>query len=105
MQKICKQFDDMLIQGSIPVFEFQCKDEHGNVDWYTFELSMHPDGVCLEFDATLKTWFSGYVVKLSDYRYLLPFDDRFDNLDEYLEEINLEIIEGYLIPNKFEILA
>ena len=33
------------------------------------------------------------------YKFVLPFDRYFDNLDTYLQQIDQEITDGFLVPN------
>jgi len=51
----------------------------------------------VSFDKEFKAYFSSNVTE-HGIGFFMPFDDCF-TLDEHLQEIYGEIIEGYLIPN------
>lgn len=90
------QWDDMINRGRIPMLEYQVsEDEYLTVDIYF-------RGSCLLFsfdkDPMYDTSFSGEVEKVLD-NYQIDFDWCFDDLDHYVQMIDQEMIEGYLIPN------
>ena len=101
MEKLFKQWNTMLEYGTIPLFELKCINSKGEDDYYVFNINMHPHGLTFDIpDTDIKTWFSGDIVKLNECVFLLPFDEYFDDLDSYLEQIYQEISEGYLMPNR-----
>lgn len=58
------------------------------------------NGLEIIADFEKPTYFSGDVIELDNGNFVVPFEpDYFDNIDHYLEQASLEIIEGYLIPN------
>lgn len=74
--------------------------------------SVYPIGLYFDFDQRspdspyndLPVFFDGKIKKLSSGNYLYPFDDCF-SLDEHLQEIYANVVEGFLVPNnlyKFE---
>jgi hypothetical protein len=68
-------------------------------DWLLVDISIHDKGLLFMFDDENKDiYFSGEIKKIGD-AYLLPFDEYFDHLEHYLEQISREITEGFLIPN------
>lgn len=104
-KKVGAEFEAMLHAGRIPVFEFEC-EKNGKREWYIVELSIDDNGVIFYTpDSSIPAYFSGNVIKISGYTFLFRFDECFDNLDYYLQEIHHEITEGYFIPNNFEILS
>ena len=102
MKNLHAQFDTMLQQGRIPVLEYKVTLPDGEQDYMLFEISAHPDGFVFSVDPDYKTWFSGNIIQLSEINYLIPFDENNQDLDYYFEQINLEITEGYLIPNNID---
>ena len=96
MQIIKQEFNDMLGRGIIPCFEFEIiNDEYLKVD-----IEINDNGILFSFDSDNKrVAFDGIIQIIDDNHYLLPFDEYIDHLDQYLEMINDNIIEGYLIVN------
>ena len=89
----------MLGRGIMPMMEYELL----NGDYLLVQIELHlakgKGGFRFSFDSdNLPVWFSGDVKKLG-YKFVLPFDKYFDNLDTYLEQIDQEITEGFLIPN------
>ena len=100
MQTIQQQFDTMLERGTIPVFEF----EMSNGEFIVVDISICDNGVVFEFDNEgLPVYFSGNVERISDNTFVYQFDEYFDSLDYYLQEIHQEIIEGYIAANNLEL--
>lgn len=102
------QFDQMVERGIIPCFEFE-RDYNGSVEWFTVDIEVSEKGIHFSFDQDgYDCFFDGEIVG-SDNFYCIPFEDAQyrinDNtiLDQYLEFINSNIIEGYLIPNNIMI--
>ena len=92
------QWEVMIRSGRIPVIEYQIsEDDYLIVD---IELSDDNTGLLFSFDKDplYDTHFSGEVVKVLN-NYQLNIDEYCNKLDIYLQQINLEIIEGYLLPN------
>lgn len=94
VESLKSQFSDMLSRGIMPLFEY----ELNNGDFLLVELSIDDCGLWFSFDNELETFFSGEI-KNKGHNFLLPFDLYFDNLDRYLQQIDLEMTEGYIIPN------
>lgn len=93
------QWQTMLESGRIPVMEYELL----NGDYLLVNIDLHlskgKGGFRFSFDSNdLPVWFSGSVKKLG-YKFVLPFDKYFDKLDNYLQQIDQEITEGFLIPN------
>lgn len=96
---ITEQWQKMIDKGMIPIFEMDTKEGPMIVD---LEL-VEEKGVRFVFDTKLRdTYFSGGITKFkfANHSFLLPFDEfNTDSLDDYLEKVYDEIVEGYLIPN------
>lgn len=96
------QFEEMLQRGIIPIIE----TELSNGDYLTVEigLSYTPkdkfNGIQFSFDQDgKKVHFDGATRKLGDGVYRVPIDCCFDDLDSYLQHIDQDITEGFLLPN------
>ena len=64
-------------------------------------MSVSDIGVEFSFDAEgLTTSFDGEIVKIHSNKFVLLFDEYYDNLDSYLELIHENLMEGYVIPNR-----
>jgi len=98
IEKITNEWQAMLSRGTMPLFEFELKnDEYLIVD---IELNADKEAFIFSFDSMdLKTWFSGNVKMVHDCKFSFPLDDYFDNLDYYFQEIYMEVLEGFIIPN------
>ena len=99
---IKQQWDQMLGRGIMPLIEYQIREN----DWLTCDIELTEKGIVFSFDEREATdpkfFFSGDVMQLhpENYgRYLLPFDEYFDDLDHYLQQIDQEMTEGFLLPN------
>lgn len=93
------QWQAMLESGRIPVLEYELL----NGDYLLVHIDLHlakgKGGFRFSFDSNdLPMWFSGNVKKLG-YKFVLPFDKYCDDLDTYLQQVDQEITEGFLIPN------
>ncbi len=79
-----------------PLFEFEIPgDEHLFVS-----LKMVKKGIEFSFDNdSLPTSFGGDVIKTSGRSYLIKCDEFTSSLDELLQSVHNEMIEGYLLPN------
>lgn len=94
-----KQWQTMLENGRMPLMEYELNNGDYLLVNIEFHLSKGKGGFRYSFDDNgLPVWFSGNVKKLG-YKFILPFDKYFDNLDTYLQQIDQEITEGFLIPN------
>ena len=93
---INSQWQAMLNYGKIPCFEI----EMINRDYLLVDVDYQAGNnyISFSFDDCLPVFFDGEIKKHGgEYRVML--DDCFDNLDNYLELIYSNIIEGYIIPN------
>lgn len=101
MNTIKQQFDVMLQSGRIPVLEY----EMYNGEYLVVEIEATETGLQFSADFNdLPCFFDGQITGAGNY-WLLPYDDCF-SLDEHLQMIDQNIIEGYLIAHsldKFEI--
>ena len=92
------QWDVMIKSGRIPVMEFQVSDD----EYLIVDIELSEDNTQLLFsfdkEPLYEVYFSGEVEKVLN-NYQITIDKYRDRLDEYLQQINLEIIEGYLLPN------
>jgi hypothetical protein len=96
---LVQQFNEMLDRGIIPCMEYQLPDnEWLVVDMQVMDLQSERKGVVFSLSEDLKPYFSGNVEKIGR-DYLIPYDADFDCIDDYIAEINIEVIEGLLIPN------
>jgi hypothetical protein len=99
MNTIINQFESMLDKGILPILEYKLSNgEYLTVEVTITDRQSKQQGVVFNLSEDLETSFSGNVETFNG-NFLLPYDECFDNLDYYLEEINSEIIEGVLIPN------
>lgn len=80
-----------------PVFEYKISE----TDYLVVELSLSEDNQEIEFSFdsdNKKTWFSGDVTAINNTRYKITVDPDM-SLDEHIQLINQEMMEGYLLPN------
>lgn len=105
-QGVINEWGGMLERGCYPVMEFSYNEDS---DFVTVFISINSDPENLKFtfeidgpiDATKEnTYFSGDVTCEGSNTFSIAFDPYFDNLDHYLQQIDLEVLEGYLIPNE-----
>ena len=97
-QHLIDQWQNMLNSGRIPIMEYEIKlnDEK---EFLVVDISCDNHGLYFYFDDfDLPKHFSGNVKKWND-EFLIRFDDCFHNLDHYLQAINDEITEGFILPN------
>ena len=99
VQKSLKnQWDAMINSGRTPVIEYQI----GEDDYLMVEISFVGEGLLFSFDdkpfPTCEVFFSCDVVKVLN-NYQITFDEYVDNLDIYLQIIDREITEGFILPN------
>ena len=92
------QWHNMLSLGVMPLMEYEI-EVNGEQDWIVVDIQLNEQlGLMFSFDDSFPTFFSGDIEQHGN-SYLLPFDKYFDSLDHYLEQVNYEMTEGYLIPN------
>lgn len=95
MDIIKKQFNEMLDRAIIPCFEYELI----NKDHLVVDLQAGEKGIIFEFDdQSLPVSFDGEIENCGD-TWLLPYDPYFEDLDSYLQMIDQNINEGFLIPN------
>ncbi len=95
MQTLKTQFQTMLANNIIPVFEF----EMSNDEYLVVNIYLDDKGIGFEFDNdNLPVSFDGEIENEGD-TWLLPFDECFEELDHYLQMISENITDGFLIPN------
>ncbi len=94
---ITEQWKKMIDKGMVPVFEIDTNDGPLIVDLELIEN----DGIVFDFDSEMnETYFSGDVETFGVGSYILPFDEyNTESLDNYLQQVYNEIVEGYLLPN------
>lgn len=93
------QWQTMIESRRIPVLEYELNNGDYLLVSVKFVLFRGKGGFRFDFDrGNLPTFFSSAVKIVKDTQYL-PFDKYFDNLDTYLQQIDQEITEGFLIPN------
>lgn len=90
------QWQAMLDRGTIPCLEYQISND----GWLLVDLKFTDEGIEFSFDSGSNlVAFDGSIAIINDDRYLMPFDAFTDSLDSYLETIDANITEGYLIVN------
>lgn len=98
-QQLSDQWCNMIDRGIIPVIEYPIV---GN-NYLTVDIMYSPKGLLFELSEEGETRFSAKVVGRGSISYYLPFDQNSDQgLDHYLQEINQEVTEGFLIPNQLQ---
>ena len=97
MNMIKEQWNEMLNRGCMPLFELEIiGDEHLLVD-----LSVSDKGIEFSFDAEgLQTSFDFNIEKIHSNKFVLLFDEYYDDLDSYLELIHENLMEGFITPNQ-----
>lgn len=95
-ERIKAQWQAMIKAGRIPVMEWKM----ANGEWLVVDIGYKGDYFLFSFDQDNKPlFFDGSIIKGDNGFYRYPLNEYFDSLDHYLQEINQNIIEGYLIPN------
>lgn len=101
MNTVQQQFQMMLESGRIPVMEYELY----NGDFLTVEIQATETGLQFSADFNdLPCFFDGQITGAGNY-WLLPYGNDF-SLDEHLQLIDQNIIDGYIIAHsldKFEI--
>ena len=93
---INSQWQEMLNYGKIPMFEIELSNSEYlivDIDYQTGD-----DYISFSFDDSLPVFFDGDIKKHGG-RYRVMLDDCFNNLDNYLQLIHENILEGYILPN------
>ena len=98
-ESIRAQWDAMIDKGVMPLLELQTSEDDYLI--VEIQLSDDNDGFVFSFDkdALCDVFFSGEIERVIANNYQLTIDECFENLDSYLEQINNEMLEGYLLPN------
>ena len=97
---IAYQWEKMIKGKCVPVLEYQI----GEDDYLQVDLALVDDGsaIIFSFDRrpfpTADVWFSGEVIPVLD-NYQITIDEYTDNLDIYLQQIDQEMMEGFILPN------
>lgn len=104
MNTLHKQFNTMLESGTIPCFEYEMSNgEYLLVNIQITDKQADAQGLLFSFDTEDKfVSFDGDIItfKNNNNLFLLPFDGDSEDLDYYLQGLDENIIEGYLIPNE-----
>ena len=107
-EQIKEQFDTMLQRGTMPLFEFE-RDDNGSVEWFIVDINVTDKGVEFSFDQDGKPCAFDGEITGSDNFYCIQFDNAQyrinDNtsLDQYLELIHSNIVDGYLFANNIQV--
>lgn len=106
MQTIIDQFNEMLNNTIIPVFEFELTNgEYLTVDLTICEIEGF-QGVGFSFDTMgLDTYFDGEILFPygEDQPYfVLPYNEYEESLQYYLEMIYASVNEGFILPNNLD---
>tara|TARA_R110000796_G_scaffold4252_1_gene16438 strand:+ start:459 stop:770 length:312 start_codon:yes stop_codon:yes gene_type:complete len=97
MNTIKSQFENMLDRGIMPIFELEIIGD----EYLLVNLSVSDIGVEFSFDAEgLRTEFDFNIKKIHSNKFVLLFDEYYDDLDSYLELIHENLMEGFIIPNQ-----
>lgn len=100
MQTIKDQFDAMLESGKIPAMEYPIKNDDNGNDWLLVDIGINDQGITFSFDSMEKpVSFDGEIITYNDCYFCMPYDQYFEDLDYYLQAINDNIMEGFLLPN------
>ena len=96
------QFNEMLSRNTIPCFEYEMND--GEYLVVNISLSHTPKGrfrgIEFNFDQDGKdVYFDSETMKLGGGAYCVKVDSCFDDLDSYLQAIDNDITEGFLLAN------
>lgn len=98
MNKIQLQFQEMLGRGIMPYLEY----ELDGGEFLLVELKATEKGI--EFSADfndLPCFFDGQIEGAGNF-WVLPYDDNFKELDDYLITIDQNILDGYIFPNNLD---
>lgn len=97
---IVYQWEKMVKAGRVPVLEYQIgEDDYLQVD---VDLVDNGSAILFSFDRrpfpTDDVRFSGDVIPVLD-NYQITIDEFTDRLDLYLQQIDQEMLEGFILPN------
>ena len=97
---IACQWEKMIASGRLPIMEYQIgEDDFLQVD---LELADGGSAILFSFDRypfpTADVWFSGDVVPVLN-NFQITIDEYSDRLDIYLQQIDQEMMEGFILPN------
>lgn len=96
VKNLKSEMQAFISKGGIPCFEYKLN----NGEYLIVNLEVVKKGIKFSFDSMdLKTWFSGEIIKIHDNRYLLKADQYTEDLDSYLQQIDQEILDGFIVPN------
>ena len=99
-KKIAYQWEKMIKAGRLPIIEYQI----GEDDYLIVDIELVDDGsaIIFSFDRypfpTADVWFSGDVVPVLN-NFQITIDEFTDDLDIYLQQIDQEMMEGFILPN------
>ena len=99
-KSIAYQWKEMIASGRLPVMEYQI----GEGNYLLVDVALVDNGAAILFSfdrrpfPTADVWFSGDVIKVLD-NYQITIDEYTDNLDIYLQQIDQEMTEGFILPN------
>ena len=99
-KKIAYQWGKMINSGLLPVIEYQI----GKDDFLQVDLALVDGGsaILFSFDRypfpTANVWFSGEVVPVLN-NFQITIDEYTDRLDLYLQQIDQEMLDGFILPN------
>jgi len=96
MNIIKEQWNEMINLGAMPLFEVELKDN----EYLLVNLAIVDEGIEFSFDSNaLPVSFDGDIETINSNRYLLPYNEYWESLDTYLEEISDNIGEGFILSN------
>ena len=105
MNTLHTQWQTMLESGRIPCMEYPII-LNDDKEWLLVDISLSNDGLIFVFDSNgLPVSFDGNIIQLSDNYFKLLFDNYnagendSDDLDYYLQAINENILEGFILSN------
>lgn len=100
MNTIKQQFEAMLNNGIMPLFELEIVNDDKEDDYLIVNIEYNHSGILFSFDnLNLPTHFDGSVESFG-YKHLIPFDEyQEEDLDCYLELVMDNMTEGFLLPN------
>ena len=99
-KSIAYQWKKMIASGRLPAMEYQI----GEDSYLLVDLELVDDGAAIIFSfdrrpfPTADVWFSGDVVPVLN-NFQITIDEFTDRLDLYLQQIDQEILEGFILPN------
>ena len=106
IDSMLEQWNNMLTRGIMPIMEYQT----GECDYLIVNIELHHNKRCMWFEFNIdpvqadKVYFSDDVKPYNRNRkinhlFKIYVDPCFNDIDAYLQQINDEIVEGYLLPN------